>query len=256
MTRVKAIGNMADRPFDPATDIPDLLDKARGISDLKMIIVDPVVSAVAGDSHKNAEVRRGLQPMVNMAEEIGAAIIGITHFTKGTAGSNPTERVTGSLAFAALARVVMCTAKGTEEGQGRRLVRSKSNIGPDGGGFEYDLTRHEVADGIEGQTVLWGKPLEGMAQALLRDIETGPQEKTATEEAAEWLEELLQDGPLTSKEIKSIASESGFTWRTVQRAQSKSEKVVTKRTGSGKEVKVIWSLENPPFHSRQACNYQ
>lgn len=255
MTRIKAIGYVTDkdgqRAFDPASDIADLLDKARHIPDLKLIIVDPIVSAIAGDSHKNAEVRRGLQPLVDMAEEIGAAIIGITHFTKGTQGGNPLERVTGSLAFGALARVVMCTAKGTEEGQSRRLVRTKSNIGPDGGGFEYDLTRQDVGGGIEGQTVLWGNALDGTAMTLLSEIENGPVEKSATEEATEWLEELLQDGPLTSKEIKTIASDSGYTWRTIQRVQSKGDKVVTKKTGFGKDIKVIWSLENPALHTRQ-----
>lgn len=253
---IKSIGDVADsegnRPFDPASDIPGLLEKAQRIPDLKLIIVDPIVSAVAGDSHKNAEVRRGLQPLVNMASGIGAAVIGITHFTKSTQGGNPLERVTGSLAFGALARVVICTAKGTEEGQSRRLVRSKSNIGPDGGGFEYDLTRLDVGDGIEGQTVLWGKALDGTAQTLLSDIENGPAEKSATEEASDWLEDLLQDEPLTSKEIKTIASESGFTWRTIQRAQAKSEKVVIKRTGFGKDRKVIWSIENPALHTRQS----
>ena len=31
------------------------------------------------------------------------ALLGITHFSKGTSGRDPTERITGSLAFGALA---------------------------------------------------------------------------------------------------------------------------------------------------------
>ena len=56
-------------------------------------------------STKNAEVRRGLQPLVDFAGETGCAVLGGTHFTKGTTGRDPTERVTGSLAFGALARL-------------------------------------------------------------------------------------------------------------------------------------------------------
>ncbi len=132
------------RAFDPAHDVPMLTDQARRLPELKMLIVDPVVSAITGDSHKNAEVRRGMQPLVDLANEIGCALVGITHFSKGTAGRDPIERVTGSLAFGALARVVMATAKPAAPGEKRRLVRAKSNVGPDGGGFAFDLNSTAV----------------------------------------------------------------------------------------------------------------
>ena len=92
---------------------------------LALLIVDPIVSAVATDSHKNGEVRRGLQPLVDLAAAQGCALLGITHYSKGTAGRDPLERVTGSVAFGALARLVFGTAKPTEEGAPRRMVRAK-----------------------------------------------------------------------------------------------------------------------------------
>src|SRR5205085_10123280 len=60
--RLYAVGNIvgtdgAERPFDPATDIPDLLDTAKRLPDLRAILIDPIVMAVAGDSHKNSETR-------------------------------------------------------------------------------------------------------------------------------------------------------------------------------------------------------
>jgi putative DNA primase/helicase len=125
------------RPFDPARDVQFLIESAQNIADLRMLIVNSIVSAVAGDSHKNAEVRRGLQPLVMFAAERRCSVLGLTHFTKGTAGRDPVERVTGSLAFAAQARLVMVTAKPIAEDAKHRLVRAASNIGPDGGGFEY-----------------------------------------------------------------------------------------------------------------------
>ena len=48
-------------PFDPARDMGYLLAAVEQIGGIKMLIVDPVVSAVTGDSHKNTEVRRALQ---------------------------------------------------------------------------------------------------------------------------------------------------------------------------------------------------
>ena len=102
------------------------------IGDVRLLIVDPIVSAITGDSHKNAEVRRGLQPLADLAASTRCALLGITHFSKGTAGRDPVERLTGSLAFGALARVVLVAAKHQEEGEDGRTVRlflrAKSNI--------------------------------------------------------------------------------------------------------------------------------
>src|SRR5262249_27719599 len=95
------------RPFDPAKDVPLLAAQLAAMPDLGLLIVDPVVSAVAGDAHKSADVRRALQPLADLAQQTGAAIIGISHFSKGTAGRDPVERVTGSIAFGAAARIVL-----------------------------------------------------------------------------------------------------------------------------------------------------
>ena len=53
------------RAFDPARDMEPLRRKLLEVGDVRLLIVDPVVSAIAGDSHKNAEVRRGLQPLLH-----------------------------------------------------------------------------------------------------------------------------------------------------------------------------------------------
>jgi hypothetical protein len=76
-------------------------------------------------------------------------VLGITHLTKGTAGKDPTERVTGSLAFGAVARIVMLAARKQADEDGgppRIFTRSKSNIGPSGGGFGYDIVASPLYD--------------------------------------------------------------------------------------------------------------
>ena len=136
----------ARRAFDPAKDVAALGEAVTKIGDVSMLIVDPIVSAIAGDSHKNSETRRGLQPLVDLAQAQNAALLGVTHFTKGTSGRDPLERVTGSLAFGALARIVLVAAKGdgSEGSPARVLARAKSNIGLDGGGFGYDLEQKSL----------------------------------------------------------------------------------------------------------------
>jgi putative DNA primase/helicase len=214
--------------FDPARDMPALLTRAARIGDVRLLIVDPVVSAVAGDSHKNGEVRRALQPLVDLASALDAAILGISHFSKGTGGRDPVERVTGSLAFGALARVVLCAVKvkGNEGDEARRiLARAKSNIGPDDGGFEYGIEQTELEDyvGISASVITWGKALSGTARELLAEAETEPaedEEATALDDACEFLQSELKAGPKPAKYLLTEARHAGHSERTIKRAKA------------------------------------
>lgn len=230
LSRVFFISDIRDgnerRSFDPARDMEPLRRKLVEIGGAKLLIVDPIVSAIAGDSHKNAEVRRGLQPLVDLAASMRCALLGITHFSKGTSGANPVERLTGSLAFGALARVVLVAAtheSGGEEGRNVRIFcRAKSNIGPDSGGFAYDLHQAELKlhPGIIASAVQWGEALEGEARELLSTAEAsgGDDHGGALADAKQYLSDLLSDGPLPTKTIKADASDAGHSWATIRRA--------------------------------------
>lgn len=69
--------------------------------------------------------------------------------------------MTGSIAFGALARVVLVAAKG--EDHSRMLARAKPTIGADDGGFQYTLEL-AMSEEIEASVVRWGAPLEGSAR--------------------------------------------------------------------------------------------
>jgi putative DNA primase/helicase len=231
LTRVYFISDVVEgkdrRAFDPAKDMESLRRTLEDVGDVRLLVVDPIVSAVAGDSHKNAEVRRSLQPLVDLAKDKGCALLGITHFSKGTGGREPVERLTGSLAFGALARVVLVAAKQQEDGEDGRSVRiflrAKSNIGPDDGGFEYDLQQAELKThpGIFSSSVLWGNALEGGARELLAtaDATSDDGEGGTLADAKSFLADLLADGPLSNKEIRSDADGAGYPWGSIRRAQ-------------------------------------
>jgi putative DNA primase/helicase len=250
LSRVRFVGDFYQDgqrvPFDPARDVPKLATAIAGIDDVALLIVDPLVSAVSGDSHKNAEVRRGLAPLVELAAKIDAALLGITHYSKGTQGRDPLERVSGSLAFGALARVVMGTVKQeTEDGQPQRmlLARAKSNIGPDGGGFAYTIEQVVLPEhgDLIASRIAWGEAVEGTARDLLAEPDAGD---VATEgrDAAAWLRDLLSEGPMAAKEVQAATRSAGLAWRTVQRA-TRSAGVETRREGFGRSARYVWRLE-------------
>jgi putative DNA primase/helicase len=245
LARVHFVGRVTDdrgtRPFDPATDMPELAAAAAAIPDLRTLIVDPVVSAIAGDSHKNAEVRRGLQPLVDFAEARGVAAFGITHFSKGTQGRDPLERLTGSLAFGALARLAFAAAKmkdqaGTEY---RAFVRVKSNLGPDGGGFRYTLEPVEFPSGVRGSRIVWGAPLTGEAREILAEADADAETRGAIREAQDFLIKQLKNGGCPTATIKQQAEEAGHNWRTVQEA---SRRLGVQKKKLGMEGGWVWSL--------------
>lgn len=209
------------RAFDPARDLAELSGELRTLGDVRLLVVDSVVSVVAGDSHKNAEVRRGLESLVALAAEVGCAVVGITHFTKGTAGLDPLDRVTGSLAFAAVARVVLVTAKqeATEGQPGRRvLMRAKSNLGPENGGFEYRVVAKRLAQDqrIEVSVVEWGEVVRGSTRQVL--LEMASQNGESEQGAGAWLKRTLESGPVEARAVLSSGIEAGFTEREVRRA--------------------------------------
>jgi len=221
--------------FDPARDMGALETQALAIGGIKLLMVDPVVSAVAGDSHKNTEVRRALQPLVDLASRLDAAAIGISHFSKGGQGSDPASRVVGSIAFTAVARVVLVAAKVKgEEGEERRiLARGKSNIGPDDGGFEYHIEQSEPLPGIHASYIGWGVSVAGSARELLAEpTEQDEEGRSAVEAAEDFLRQVLADGLTPAKTVKAEAGSAGVSWASVRRAASTMGVVKTK-TGEG-----------------------
>lgn len=227
--------------FDPARDMLALTEQCERIGNVRLIVVDPVVSAVTGDSHKNTETRRALQPLVDLAASMGAALIGITHFSKGGQGADPAQRVNGSIAFTAVARVVLVAAKVKgEDGEDRRIfARAKSNIGPDEGGFEYRIDQGEPLPGIHASYVAWGASVDGSARELLTDPnDDDGGEKPALESASDFLRQVLGDDVVPSKAIEAEAKEAGIAWRTVRRASD--ELGVKKRRGDG--GKWYWTM--------------
>jgi len=234
-----------ERPFDPSQDMLRLIRRAESIPDLALAMIDPVVLALPSraDSHKNTETRRGLQPLVDFAEQRGIALVGVTHFTKGTEDRDPVERVTGSLAFGALPRCIWGASKDDDDRQ-RRLVRIASNIGPSGGGIEYTVYQAPLPDrDFTAQRIEWGKRLTGSPRELLNGSKQSAQAK-----AEAFLAELLQDGPVPQTDVNAAAKAHCHSWATIRRAQ---EQLGIKPKKDGKVW--VWALPEQgvrPSHAR------
>lgn len=237
-------------PFDPSKDIVGLLKAVERIGGASLLIIDPIVSAVSGDMHRANDVRRSLQAIVDFAEAHNCAVLGITHFAKGGAGKSPQDRVIGSQAFGALARMVLVAAK-EEDGARRVLARAKSNIAADNGGVAYSLDMATIDGGIETIHVVWNGKIEGTAREILGDVEHDEEESGNEKADAEvFLADLLSDGPIPTKQIKADADGAGYSWATIRRAQ-KSCGILAEKAS----MKDGWKWRLPDGFSRRCSNY-
>ena len=227
--------------FDPANDIALLRATANEIGGVSLLMLDPIVSAVKGDMHRANDVRRALQGVVDFAEQNLCAVVGISHFAKGGAGSSPADRVIGSQAFSALARTVLVAAK-QESSDMRVLARAKSNIGTDEGGVSYTIEPCDIEDGIETTRVLWGDAIEGSAREILGDVEACDEERLDdSDNPAEALRRILSAGPLPGKEVINLMAGNGYTTKQTRNAREKLSITIV-RAGFGADTLVTWSL--------------
>ena len=209
-----------NEPFDPSKDFPKIEEHIKDNPDVKLLMIDPIVSAVGGDMNKANDVRKSLQPLVDLANEYKFAVLGITHFSKGSAGSTPADRIIGSQAFTALARMAWSAAKREDEGD-CILVRAKSNNSILEGGVRYQIESETVLENIETTKTVWLGTIEGTAKELLGEAEnTEGRNGSTLDLAKEFLIDLLGSvEKMAASEVLDEAKNAGYSVASIRRAK-------------------------------------
>ena len=214
--------------FNPADHLPALMAEIEAMpkGEVSMLIIDPIVTVIGGkDNNSTSEVRAALAPLVAMLNKLGIIGLGIMHFTKGSESKDPQDRFNGSSGYIALARVGFAVVKDQNEDGRHLLTVAKSNIGPEGGGYNYHIEQAEVTDPkvgvIETSKVIWGDTLEGDARELIREAEVIQRDRPANklQQAKAFLREMLSAGPRLVDDIEKAAEDANIGWRTVETAK-------------------------------------
>lgn len=211
-------GRESARTFDLSRDLSALEAAIRSVEGCRLVVIDPVTAYLGGvDSHRNAEIRGLLAPLGAIAERHRVAIVAITHLTK-TAGGPAIYRAMGSLAFAATARSAWAVSKDKDDPRRRLLLPIKNNIAADTGGLAFAIEPL----GVDGCPVVAWEPgrvnvSADDALAADRDERDG---RTERDDAAEWLRELLANGPCPARDVERDARDAGFSIATVRRAKA------------------------------------
>jgi putative DNA primase/helicase len=241
------------RAFNLQADLARLEAEIARLSDVRLVIIDPVSSYLGKiDSHKNAEVRSVLEPLAEMAARLKVAIICNTHFSK--AGGNANNRIIGSVAFANQARANFIVTPDAEDQQRRLLVPSKTSLVPPGTGLAYRI-EGVVIDADDGQQIFTSRiawettPITISADEAVTAYNDNGEARTATAEAIEFLTKTLAHGSVGAAEVQRDAHSAGITPKALRRAR---EALRIKPEKAGFERGWVWALPKMPNTSEDA----
>ena len=136
--------------------------------------------------------------------------------------------------------MVAAKVKGAGDNEDARiLARSKSNHGPDDGGFHYSLEQLVIESDIETQRIAWGMAVEGSARELLTDPEDhadGDDARDACDLLRDELDAVLWTNfDTASKPLK----DAGFNKKQIWNA---SRKLGVERRKDGMKGGWLWRL--------------
>ena len=218
-------------------DLPNLEDALKRTPGTRLVCIDPVSAYLGGnDSHKNAEIRGLLAPLAKIASTYRVAVVIVTHLSKSGSG-RAMYRAMGSLAFVAAARTAWVVAKDQEDADRRLFLPIKNNVGNDRDGLAYRITNGAVAwePGIistSADEAIGGDGSDTTRKAPVRDA------------AADWLKELLSNGPMTASDVSDHAKAAMIASKTLRMAREQLGIVPYRGRGSMNEP-WYWTLPPP-----------
>ena len=206
-------GQVLNRGFSLATDVQRLEERIDEIGDVALVEIDPISAYLGGtDSHKNSDVRALLSPLKDLAEKLNVAIVLVTHLNKGSGAA--IYRSIGSIAFAGAARSSWIVAKDKNDPLRRLFMPAKNNLGNDQSGMAY---RVETATN-QAPVIIWEPVPVNLDVDEVLNWES-EDFRTERDEAKDWLESELCNGPVPTKELQRKARDAGHSWSTVKRAK-------------------------------------
>jgi hypothetical protein len=212
-----------------------------------LILLDPLMSRLDAtlDSHKDAEVRLALEPIVAIADRTSAAVLGLIHVNKSQS-ADPLTLLMGSRAFAAVARAVLFVMLDPDDETTRLLGQPKNNLGSTAlPTLAFQINSALAADTDEGPVytgkITWLAERSDSIRDVLEAAGETADTRTASAEAAHWLHDYLeqQGGGEDSAATKEAGKEAGHSISALQRAR---QRIKATTEAHGYPRRTYWTL--------------
>jgi hypothetical protein len=182
-----------------------------------LVILDPLVAYISGDVdiHRANQVRQVMAALADLAARYGSAMLAIRHLTKAST-DRAIYRGIGSIDFSAAARSVLLVGTDPEDSSKRAIVQTKNNLTAFGPPIGY---------AIEDGTFRWTGASDLTEDAILASGARSS-DRSSLQEAVDFLELTLAEGPVPVKEVQRAAADLGIAVKsTLKRAAVKLEVV-------------------------------
>lgn len=230
---------MSGGQFIIPDDLP-ILERAIVQTGASLVVIDPVMSFLSDDinSNRDQDVRRALQPLVDIAARTGAAVVICRHLNKSSGGS-ALYRGQGSIGFIGIVRSGLMVGDHPDRDGVQVLAGQKSNLSRPPESLAYRITNAGPGDETAVIEYL------GKTEVTAQQMNTTPDdegERDRLAEAKEFLRNVLRVGPVHSKQVAAEAKDADISWRTVERAKGQL-KVQSYR--DGESGRWMWTLDKP-----------
>ena len=243
-------------PFRVPQDADELMRRAREV-DAALVVIDPLVGFIDGkvDSHKSHPVRQAISTLNAIARETSCAVLVIFHLNKGTS-TDPLLRHEGSAAFTQVVRAGMLLGADPEGDEDRRVLAvTSSNLAALAPSLVYEISGSWVSgdsgDPIKTAAMRCVGQSDASGQDLLQERRPGEDgERSALQEAIDFLRAELASGPKLSSSVTNTAKTLGIAPRTLKRARQRLGITASPRSFGGPWE---WSLQSGPRPDGPDC---
>ncbi len=219
-----------------------------------LIYLDALDDVLGGnhDGKGNAETRRALAPIRQLARQTGATVLGLRHPTKRVALGPALNNGNGSIAYGAVCRGSMLVTVDPNDPDTRLLLATKSNISRLAPTLRFKLVgeRDDDPPKISWESGTDNRTADDVLAALRTKEQENPndtqEELSKVEQAMELLREWLKDGWLTVPEVTSRASQQDVSPKTLRRAKENLG-LKYQRAGFGKNGVTFCGLPGVPY---------
>jgi len=223
---------LRDDGCEDAIVIPDDLDQLASLiaqTGARLIVIDPLGAHLPGtiNAWQDQSVRRALAPLGRIAEETDCAVLAVLHLNKKDS-SDALRRINGSTGFGAAARSVLLFASDPddpdpENGHRRVLSHEKCNVGALASSLLFEV-QPILLPATDGEPEATSARLYELGESPRRAGDLlgsgdGDHERSALDEAKDFLREELALGPRPTKDVRAAAREAGVAEETLKRAR-------------------------------------
>jgi len=241
---IVAFGGIQERHSERLPTLLDIEDIRRELrkSDARLMIVDPLMAYLPSlvNSYRDQDVRGALAPLAALVADLNVALLVIRHLNK-TLMHNALYRGGGSIGIVGAARSGLLVAQDPDAPDGTRhiLVATKANLAKLPPALAYEIDTN--AEGIP--YISWhGATLHTAATLLAQQEEA--EDRSALEEAKDFLRDSLTEAPQAAKEVKREAEQAGIAEHTLRRARA-ALGIKPLKTGRPGEDKQLWFWSFP-----------